>query len=190
MADTPDDLRSDLLSAIKVGDLQRIKKAIRSGADINKNFDDLSPLHWAIIHEKLNSARFLVWLGADLESEDDRGRSPIGAMVDDESNHFAGLILELLMRGANPNHIDNDGDTPIQIALYRGLDYAAECIEKFGGGANRFVRSRQQKDWDEIEAGMADLNRWKEKNLRNKSPLRRFERAIENPDKDDSSQDV
>lgn len=44
------------------------------------------------------------------------------------------IMRELVARGANPNHVDAQGDTPLAVVIKQGNDDAATLLRKLGAG--------------------------------------------------------
>ena len=61
----------------------------------------------------------IIW-GADIEVQDQDGRSALSVAVTCESEAAAKLVTLLLDNGANPNLCDRDNMTPLLIAAFEG----------------------------------------------------------------------
>lgn len=71
-----------------------------------------TPLHWAAEKGQYSIAQRLISNGADVNSPDQFGRTPLHAAV-----RHAEMIVILLDAGANPNLADMFGRTPLHLAL-------------------------------------------------------------------------
>ena len=116
----------ELLEAAIIGDLDKVKLAIKAGADINtKREDGWSPLHLAAHKGHLNIVKFLLKNGANLEAQGAWGWTSL---------HFAAHEVQLatvnflIKHGANANvhetlkrsDVNNRGYTPAELARARG----------------------------------------------------------------------
>ena len=72
---------SELHEAAAEGDLQRVKKLVEKGVDVDvKNIVRWTPLHFAAVSGYLNVVRFLVEKGADVNAKDNHGLTPLHAL--------------------------------------------------------------------------------------------------------------
>lgn len=60
----------------------------------------------------------LVEAGADINARDELGRTALMVAVDET---YSGIVKYLLEHGAEPNVLDNDGDSPLDVAKYSSL---------------------------------------------------------------------
>lgn len=73
-----------------------------------------------IVNNVLHFIRELIIWGADIEVQDQDGRSALSVAVTCESEAAAKLVTLLLDNGANPNLCDRDNMTPLLIAAFEG----------------------------------------------------------------------
>ena len=67
----------------------------------------------------LHCRELIIW-GADIEVQDQDGRSALSVAVTCDSEAAAKLVTLLLDNGANPNLCDRDNMTPLLIAAFEG----------------------------------------------------------------------
>ncbi|MEM3964298.1 MAG: ankyrin repeat domain-containing protein [Thermofilaceae archaeon] len=118
---------SELHEAVREGDLQRVKKLLEQGANVNaRSRVGWTPLHWAAEKGYLEVARLLVEKGANVNARDNDGRTPL---------HYAALygyldvVRFLLEAGANPTFRDSWGRTPADLARKIGHGDVAKLLE-------------------------------------------------------------
>jgi len=102
------------LKAIKKGDIERIKKLISQGADVNaKDNRGMTPLHKAAYYGRRQIAKVLIAKGANVNGTDTAGQTPLHIAA----NFGAKFVPELLLaNGAQVNARDNTGNTPLHDA--------------------------------------------------------------------------
>jgi ankyrin repeat protein len=115
-----------LMEAINAGDLIRLHKLLREGADVNADTLTGTALHLAAAKGHLAIADALIAAGADLESAGDPSRAhPL---------HMAALVNEprmialLLERGADATATDGQGRTPLMVARAFHSDAAERAL--------------------------------------------------------------
>ena len=102
---------------------------LQNGAEVNvKNRMDLSPLMYAIMYNKLENIHILLNHGADIKVTSSlRSVLTVAARTGTEE------ILETLIEaGADPDHMDAHGNTPIFIAVQYQNYAAARCLIRSG----------------------------------------------------------
>ena len=95
------------------------------GADINHcDIDGNSVLSLAILQDNTQLALFYIEKGIDVnvmkpcfnsQAKDSGGFTPIFYAVNTDAS---GLVRKLLQKGANPNVIDENGDSPLSVAVF------------------------------------------------------------------------
>lgn len=114
----PKELASELIHAVRVGDLDKIRDLIRRGADVNyvDMYHDF-PLGVAAEKGDSESVKTLLASGAKV---DVRGRRQETALiVAAREGHLE--IAELLFEyGADRNAVNYDNDTPLHVAVEKG----------------------------------------------------------------------
>lgn len=100
-----------LQQSIIDNDLDRLRKLIKKGADINFRGDLLfPPLHYALSKDRQHMALLLMHEGADINLQDASGKTPLHIAVEQAQET---LVLTLLKLQANPNIADNHGKTAL-----------------------------------------------------------------------------
>lgn len=91
-----------------------------------------SPLHLAAATGGSETVKILLAAGAELDSTDDAGRTPLHLAVTapDRDERFSGseVVRMLLAAGAEPDRVDNGGETPLDVARKRGTKRAAGVL--------------------------------------------------------------
>lgn len=103
------------------------KILLNHGVDItNRDNYGFTALLIAVNHEcDISLIEQLIQAGSDLDHQDPRGRTPLFHAV---SNNSMEIIKVLLQHGADPNIIDDDGYSSLDIAE-RNRDHAFEIFE-------------------------------------------------------------
>ena len=102
------------LKAIKKGDIERIKKLISQGADVNaKDNRGMTPLHKAAYYGQRQVAKVLIAKGASVNGTDTAGQTPLHIAANFGSKWVPELLLA---NGANISARDIAGNTPLHAA--------------------------------------------------------------------------
>jgi uncharacterized protein len=92
-----------------------VKALVKFGAEINKkDSNEFTPLRWASVEPKIESAKVLLEKGADVNLTDFQGSSPLMIASLGRNQNFIEMLLN---NGANINHQNNFGDTPLMYSL-------------------------------------------------------------------------
>ena len=98
-------LNAELLSAVKNGNVEGVKRAIKNGADpFARDTYKATLLHYA---ENFRIFEILVEAGLNVSARDKHGTTPLHSIRNPE------VIRGLIERGADPDARDNFGDTPL-----------------------------------------------------------------------------
>ena len=125
---------SPLIKAVKAGDLQAVRAALKSGADVNaKSGDGSTPLLWAAQGSRADIARALLAAKAAVDTPNDFGITPLlhAARVGD-----ATMVEVLLKGGANPSRAHTEGETPLMAAARSGNLAAVKLLVARGVDVN------------------------------------------------------
>jgi ankyrin repeat protein len=123
-----------LLNACSDGDLEKAKRAIENGADVNaKDEEGWTPLHKASLcgHEAVVS--LLVEKGAHVNAKDNNGMTPLHLTIFDEHEAIVSLLLE---NGADVNAKKNDGWSPLHYASWNGNEAIISALLENGAYVN------------------------------------------------------
>jgi ankyrin repeat protein len=110
--------RTPLMWSARLGkyeDVTIMRALIRAGADVNAHdLEGDTPLHIVAEHHASLEANTLLDAGANIESRDGCGRTPLMRAAASEHGHFE--VELLLKRGADPFAKDNSGHTALDLA--------------------------------------------------------------------------
>ena len=121
---------SPLLGAVLLGDPAVVQALLAAGADVHeKNQDDLTALHWAVVAHHADVARALLAGGADVNAVDRFGYTPLlyAATIDFGD---ADTVTALLGAGADANVKNKEGKTAW--AKAGEYPYIRAALEKAG----------------------------------------------------------
>ncbi len=128
------DLTKDLHEAIQNGSIQKVKKLIAKGADINaKSESGWAALHLAVARSETKIVELLISKGAKLEMKDIAECTPLYYVSKKEVGEL------LIKKGANIQAVcPSNGFTPLHDAVYKGhvvlvkvlLDHKADVHAK------------------------------------------------------------
>ena len=130
------DLNSELLGAIRNGDLEMVKRLLEQGADINKatNSAGDTPLYVASEMGHVDVVTILLERGADInKATNSAGYTPL--YVASEAG-YEEVVKILLEKGADINKADIDGQTPLMIAVSYGDLEVVEVLLEYGANLN------------------------------------------------------
>jgi hypothetical protein len=122
----------DIHEAAKRGDLERIKSFDKS---LLGSTDELgyTPLHWALIRARWETARYILDQGVNINIQGTEGGSPLHCAA----NHDNTEIIRLLVnKGANLEAKNAWGNTPLSLAAERGCKDAVAAFIALGADIN------------------------------------------------------
>jgi ankyrin repeat protein len=151
-------------SALSQHRLDIVILLLEHGADANYSDNHgQTPLHIALWKGLIDIARLLLNHGADANSPDNRGKSPLHVVLQGDYkgledilllyrtyptgrpslkpnsaffHHTLDIVMLLLEHGADANYSDNLGQTPLHIALRKGLIDIVRLLLNHGADAN------------------------------------------------------
>ncbi|WQF89332.1 Putative NACHT nucleoside triphosphatase, P-loop containing nucleoside triphosphate hydrolase [Colletotrichum destructivum] len=115
--------------------MQSVQFLLDKGVSINQgNWVGHSVLSASAKVGKVDNVKILLDLGADVESRDAQGRSPLSHAVGEYG--CPDVVRLLLEHGADPESIDDEGRNPLSIAVEQGPDGMAEVLLDHGCRVN------------------------------------------------------
>ncbi|HLY59325.1 MAG TPA: ankyrin repeat domain-containing protein [Terriglobia bacterium] len=118
---------SPLIGAIGFGNLGIVKSLLADGADIHeKDADNMTPLHWAVVDHHPDVVKALLGGGADVNAVDRYGYTPLlyASTIDFGDAETAKILLQA---GADPNVKAKKGETALSQA--RELPYVRDALD-------------------------------------------------------------
>ena len=136
--------KRELKKAIEEGDVEKVKKVIDSGVDVNSSFKLLgTPLNYAIILKKPKIVEALLERGADPNLKDDRKKLPILLCTSHteydykKSKEIVQILDALLKNKADVNVRDiYGGITPLMNSVYIGNSEITKKLIDSGADVN------------------------------------------------------
>ncbi|MGV8072939.1 MAG: ankyrin repeat domain-containing protein [Syntrophobacteraceae bacterium] len=135
--------KSDIDSAAKLGDIEKLRAEIAAGSDINKRGENgNTPLHFATWGGHVECVRILLEHHADVNAVNKDGpHTPLHVAATLNKMDIARLLLEA---GAAVSPTDSDGFTPLHYAAAMGNPEIAALL--VGKGADLNARNRDRKE--------------------------------------------
>lgn len=146
------DVTHGLLTALPHAELEMVKLLVKQGAGINtRDYYDKTPLileaeNWAEADPAV--VRHLLEHGADINAQDDKGRSALLAVAERGNAAVARVLLE---KGADVALRNREGKTAWRLAAQRGDRTMMELLEKSGAG-----RDYAGMSWDGYDAALKE----------------------------------
>jgi serine/threonine protein kinase len=145
----------ELLEASEKGDVEKVKKLLKKGADVNaKNFLGFTSLHIAASAGHIEVVKLLIENGANVNAKDNVGWTPLyNAAI---YGHIE-VVKLLIEKGADVNAKANYGTTPLHEAAYHGhIEVVRLLLEH---GADPYIKTNDGKTAIDIarEKGYSDI---------------------------------
>lgn len=120
-----------LLYAIKEKRYESVKNILEKNPTLSsrKNEFAATGLHQAAECGKLEAARLLISMGADVNAKNDSGLTPLHLSV---LNNNKDMVILLISKGANVNSMDKQSYTPLYYAVDKGYGVITEQLKKSG----------------------------------------------------------
>lgn len=128
-ADTENTGTTAFRFAIASNNLEKVELMLKNGADVNKPYpeqsfyEDSSPIFTAVCCSDAEIAGYLIENGADIETKDSLGYTPLMSAVDALSYTMAELMVD---NGAELNTKNDNNETAIDIASKNTITYEDE----------------------------------------------------------------
>lgn len=122
-----------LNAAIVRGDIDDVRAAIKSGADLAKHAGGAPPLHLATMTASREVAQLLIDSGADVNGRDVIGRAALHYAAMGTPENDAEMVRTLIDAGADVNAKDHRGCLPLDLAAGGENTKTAILLAKAGG---------------------------------------------------------
>ena len=109
---------------------------------------ELAPVATAVLLERIDDLQRLVKEGADINAQDELGRSALIMAMDQDYANPEWLEF-LIASGINVNLQNKDGDTALDLARYRGNLVAIDLLIK-NNAVGKVGSSAKEQQWDQI----------------------------------------
>jgi hypothetical protein len=120
------------------GQTKVIRILLKAGAKTEVMSRRFFPLHLAAMAGHLEAASALVEGGADINSRDGSGRTPLHRVLASANLQVSDIAIFFINRGADVNSMDNEKETPLMTAVREGYtEVVKRLLEK---GARTDVR--------------------------------------------------
>ncbi|HEY3857123.1 MAG TPA: ankyrin repeat domain-containing protein [Verrucomicrobiae bacterium] len=117
----------EIHDAARDGDLVKVKTLLKDNPDLvfSKDIDGKTPLHWAVMHDRMDAANFLLTQKANVNAKEKTGLTPLhwAAM-----KCFRDMAELLLSKKAEVNSRSIDGRTPLDWAAAQDCKDVAELL--------------------------------------------------------------
>ncbi|WP_264719450.1 MULTISPECIES: ankyrin repeat domain-containing protein [unclassified Wolbachia] len=124
---------NELFAAVRSGDANQVADLINKGDDVNaRDNRGNTPLHLAVLADKLQVVEKLIERGADINAKNNHGATPLHWAA---LNQNVSIVEKLIEKGANVNEKNKYDNVPLHYAAFFNgcLGTAEKLIEK---GAN------------------------------------------------------
>lgn len=115
-------------AAGKHGSAEMAAEVVRRGIDVNlQNRNGATALHFAVEFRHKDVAAIILGAGGRFDVEDEHGNQPLWYAVRDPHRDLS-MIELLLLHGADPNHRNQYGKTPLEAARARGIEPLVQLL--------------------------------------------------------------
>jgi len=123
-----------LAVGVKSGNYDVVCALLDHGANPNiPNLRAETPLHIAACFGYEDISKELIKYGGWIDAEDDCGDTPLHWAVREEQLAIVGLLLRL---GADPHHVNEDDESPINLVENVGSDALVNAFDSIAGSTN------------------------------------------------------
>lgn len=124
------DNQTELFDAIREQNVKAVKSLIAGGYDVNESVNGYTPLMVAVCKGNLKIIKFLVSAGANLESYDNQGNTPLMyAFYDQEKSEAVSFLLSL---NVNAEIMNSSEQTPLILAALNNHYNSIKLLVKAG----------------------------------------------------------
>ncbi|MEI0490602.1 ankyrin repeat domain-containing protein, partial [Brachyspira pulli] len=129
----------ELMNAVSKGDMKALEKLIKDDTDLNKQYDNITPLNLAAARNDKEMVKFLVEKGADINLEDGYGYTPLIIAM---KYRNIGLSKNIIDLKPDLNAVCSaTGDTPltylVNVNKYGGVSDLCYYMIKNGADINK-----------------------------------------------------
>ncbi|WP_264706418.1 ankyrin repeat domain-containing protein [Wolbachia endosymbiont (group B) of Colias croceus] len=120
---------NELFAAVRSGDANQVADLINKGDDVNaRDNRGNTPLHLAVLADKLQVVEKLIEGGADVNAKNNHGATPLHWAA---LNQNVNIVEKLIEKGANVNEKNKYDNVPLHYAaVYGSLSVIEKLIEK------------------------------------------------------------
>ncbi|WP_265025380.1 ankyrin repeat domain-containing protein [Wolbachia endosymbiont (group B) of Pammene fasciana] len=120
---------NELFAAVRSGDANQVADLINKGDDVNaRDNRGNTPLHLAVLADKLQVVEKLIEGGADVNAKNNHGATPLHWAA---LNQNVNIVEKLIEKGANVNEKNKYDNVPLHYAAgYGSLSVIEKLIEK------------------------------------------------------------
>ncbi|MBX9744379.1 MAG: ankyrin repeat domain-containing protein [Chlamydiales bacterium] len=135
-------------SFIAPGHVQMVEFLLEKGANPNaKDLEHKTPLHHV---NRLEVAKLLIANGADPHIKTIRNQTILHRIARRETAENSDLVTFLLETGVNPNAIDANGETALDMAVTNGLYTFASTLIAYGADFSSLSPEKDPFDWSPL----------------------------------------
>lgn len=133
-------LSQNINEVAKQGDLYNIKVILQKDKKLINSADEsgYTPLHWALIRQNWDLAKFLISMGANVNARGADGGSPMHCAANHENTEIIKLLIK---EGAQKDLKNLWGNTPLCLASQRGCTKTVQFL--ISNGADISAKSNE-----------------------------------------------